>query len=459
MSEPFLIALRESFQCSVLLALAFFYPPVRENSKYVLGLVAGVFAAFLSGFTLGYVPAFGKDLVAHETWTFWRYAAESIIFYSSVAIVIRKPSPGPGAVASGLFILGFLLFFFESRALGFIVHDMGVMHERVAGALAAGLGGVVLGFVPFIILRSLLRKLPLEDAFTVPSLLMVIGSLQFGFGGVRELENENILVPLQRTVLNFIGEAMRSAQNVLLIPEHQFLNVDWTGLADYLAGDRIAMSVAVLFLTAPPVFIMARLFAQPDPVVQNIEISAQRRRRIAAFRKELAALAAPVLTAFAVLVALLHAVNISMNPLYDPAPVPVREAGRETELRLSLASKFGDLGDKKLRKFAYYHGNREILFIAIMKPDGSLGVALDQCEICRPADWNKDARGYAQKGENLLCKYCVTPIATNTVNTPGGCNPIPLPFTVTDNNIVIRLDDLVRTFERAEALDRKGTHL
>src|SRR3990172_3438739 len=104
MPDPFLIAFRESFQCSLLLALVLFYPPVRENRKHVLGLIAGVLAAFLAGFTLGCLPALGKDLLSHETWTFWRYVAESIIFYSSVVLINRKPSPQPGMIALGLFI-------------------------------------------------------------------------------------------------------------------------------------------------------------------------------------------------------------------------------------------------------------------------------------------------------------------------------------------------------------------
>ena len=100
-----------------------------------------------------------------------------------------------------------------------------------------------------------------------------------------------------------------------------------------------------------------------------------------------------------------------------------------------------------------------MLFIVIMKADGTIGVALDQCEICRPADWNKDAKGYAQKGENLICKYCVTPIATNAVNAPGGCNPIPVPFKITNNTIVLSKGMLISTFDKAEALEKGGTHL
>jgi len=107
----------------------------------------------------------------------------------------------------------------------------------------------------------------------------------------------------------------------------------------------------------------------------------------------------------------------------------------------------------------YYAGSKQVLFLAIMKPDGTVGIALDQCEICRPADWNKDARGYAQQGANLFCKYCVTPITTNSVNTPGGCNPIPVPFTIVESTIVIDRGELVSVFDKAEALERKGTHL
>lgn len=459
MSEPFLIALRESFQCSLLLSLVLCYPPVLSHPKYVKGLASGAAAGLLSGFLAGYVLAAGNPLGGHQIWTFWRYVAETVVFYSSVVILIRRPSVRHGTAALGLLLLGFLLFFFESRALGFITRDMGVQDERPGAAIAAALAGIALGLAAVPLLKRVLRKLPLGEAFTVPSLLMVTGSLQFGFGGVRELENENILVPLQRSILNFTGEAIRSLQKLLLMPEHQFLKVDWTGPAAYLASDRIAMSLAIVFLMAPPVLIMAGLVARPDPAVQDIEVTAHRRQRIAAFRKELTVLAVPVLTAYTVLVVLLHAVNLSMNPLYDPAPAPVREEEREPVLRIPLAERFGDLGDKKLRKFVYYHGSKEVLFIVIMKQDGSLGVALDQCEICRPADWNKDARGYAQKGGNLMCKYCVTPIATGTVNTPGGCNPIPVPFRVRESSIVIALDDLVRTFETAEKLERKGTHL
>ncbi|MCK4912037.1 MAG: DUF2318 domain-containing protein, partial [Thermodesulfovibrionales bacterium] len=108
---------------------------------------------------------------------------------------------------------------------------------------------------------------------------------------------------------------------------------------------------------------------------------------------------------------------------------------------------------------SYLYGREVIRFIAIMKPDGTVGVGLDECEICDPPKWNKKAQGYAQRGDHLVCKYCMTPIPTNTVNRPGGCNPIPLPFVLEDGRITIETGELIRIWRAAEKLDKKGSHL
>jgi len=459
MSEPFLIAFRESFQCSVLAALVLLFPLIREEKGFIRSFLAGILVAFLAGFPLGYVPFLSRHLLANETWTFWRYVAESVMFYLSVVVVIRRPNLTPITASRALFALGMMLFFFEARGLGFLIHDMGVMTESMTMTLVAALAGTGAGFLPFFLARRYLPQLPLRTAHVLPILFMVIGALQFAFGGLGELEKENILIPLQRGLLDFVGNAVQSMQRVLLVPEHPFLDVAFDGFARFMAGDRIALMLALLFFMTPPVFILIHLFSRPDPLVGDIAANAQRRQVIALFRKELFYQTIPVLTAFGMLVVLLHAVNISMNPLYDPSPVPVRATETTNTLRIPLSDKMGDLSDKKLRKYVYYQGNKQILFLAILKADGSLGVALDQCEICRPADWNKDAKGYAQKGEHLICKYCMTPISSSTVNNPGGCNPIPVPFKLEDRSIVILSDDLVTTFTKAEALDKKGTHL
>ena len=460
MFEPFFITFREALQCALLLALVLYYPSIRGRKFYAASLVSGVVLAFLAGFPLGYLPALSKALQSHETWTFWRYLSEAILFSLSILFVARPAMKAPPVVISvALFALGFSLFFFESRAAAFIIQDMGAMHDNVRGSLVSSAGGLVAGFAPLILFKPLLRRIPFKKAFTLPSLLMTIGALQFGFGGVAELERENILTPLQRGLQNFLGDAVRAIQETLLIPEHPFLDVTGDGLARFIGGDRTALMLTVIFIMTPPVLILIQLFARPDPIIGNDTVAAQRRTKIAFFRNELFFQTVPVLTVFTVLVIMLHAVNVSMNPLYEPTPVPVSEAEQAKVIKIPFADKLGDLSDKKLRKYVYYYGAKQIIFIAILKADGAVGVALDECEICRPADWNTDAKGYAQKGEHLICKYCMTPIATSTVNNPGGCNPIPIPFSVQDGHIVIRLADLTSIYDKTQALEKKGTHL
>ncbi len=460
MFEPFFIAFREALQCAFLLALLLYYPAIRDRRSFSLSLVAGVTLAFLAGFPLGYFPGLSKALQSHEIWTFWRYLTEAALFSLSILFVARPGIKAPlTAISLALFVLGFSLFFFESRAVAFIIQDMGAMHDKVQAALVSAAAGLFAGFFLLILFKPLLRRIPFEKAFTLPSLLMTIGALQFGFGGVAELERENILIPLQRGLQNFLGEAVRAVQNTLLIPEHPFLDVTGDGLARFIGGDRTALMLTVIFIMTPPVLILIRLFSRPDPIIGSDTVAAQRRTQIAFFRNELFFQTVPVLTVFTVLVIMLHAVNVSMNPLYEPAPVPVSLAEQAKVVKIPFADKLGDLSDKKLRKYVYYYGAKQIVFIAILKADGAVGVALDECEICRPADWNTDAKGYAQKGEHLICKYCMTPIAASTVNNPGGCNPIPIPFSIQDGAIIIKLTDLTSIYDKTQALEKKGTHL
>jgi len=459
MYEPFLITLREALQASFLLALVLFSDPARDDTPSRRSLLFGFFLAAALGLAAGAVPSLTRALGPHETWTFWRHVCEALLFSGSIVLLIRRLSPPPPLVHAGMFLFGSVLVFFEARSLGFIVHDMGATAGRTAATFGAAAGGLVLGSLPLVVLRSRIRKLPFDQVFTPASLVMSIGALQLWFGGVAELGGESVMVPLQNGLKLFINEFVKSAQSALLIPDHPFLDVSLSGLAQYLGSDRSALTITILFLMAPPVVILISLFARPDPSVSGIAASSRRRRNIASFRADLAFQSAPVLGAFLILMIMLHAVNISLNPLFDPEPVPVREVEGGSAIRIPIAGKSGDLGDKKLRKYVYYDGSKQMLFLAIMKPDGTMGIALDQCEICRPADWNKDARGYAQQGANLFCKYCVTPITTNSVNTPGGCNPIPVPFTIVENTIIIDRNDLVNIFEKAEALERKGTHL
>jgi uncharacterized membrane protein len=77
-----------------------------------------------------------------------------------------------------------------------------------------------------------------------------------------------------------------------------------------------------------------------------------------------------------------------------------------------------------------------VRIIALRRPDQSIVVAFDACEIC-------GTQGYYQKGPNVICKNCASAINIPTIGQQGGCNPIPLASHVDGDQIVIPADKLL----------------
>ncbi len=461
MTETFLNVLPQAVQSAFLVLSFLLYTESRNEKAWSLSLLGGVFSAFLVGFFISFMPLPGDFLSNHKEWAFWRYLWEIALLYAGMVVALLK---GPSRVGSRIsmvlfFIVGWGIFFFDARDTGFIVHDLGLMNGRVMAAAIGGVIALASGFLPLLLIFSLKRRGTFRNIFTLQNLLVFGGAYMIAFGGVGDLEEGGLLIRLQQGLGSFLSGLIRHLQELLLLSPHPFIRVPFSGIAAFFAGERMAMTLVVVFIFTPVLTVLVTLFARPDPLVHQIMVRAERRLRIAFFRKDLMDKSVPLLLSFFILVFVLHASNLSVNPMYDPPPMPVRAEGDPPVISLYLADRFGDFTDGRLRKYVYFRGNREVIFLAILKPDGSVGVALDQCEVCRPAEWNKNAQGYAQRGSHLVCKYCMTPIALDTINNPGGCNPIPVPFRMEEDRIVIELSELISTFEAAEKMEKKGTHL
>lgn len=460
MPETFTIAARETLEFVFLLALFLSYPLVRQSAVCRGGLLAGALWALTTGLAVGYYPELIGQALSSEGSTFWRHAAELVVFYLAMVFASGRPEPPPWLAALGLFALGIPMVFFEARGVAFVIHDIGLMGEDVSGAIKMGLLGAAVGLSCLVLLRLAMKRAGVGQVLTLPGLLVFAGAFKFAFGGVRELGERTVLTALQDGFEAFLSGAVGYVQGMFIVVDSQLIKAPFAGLAGFLSGDRTAMALMVAALTGPPLYVLMDIFSRPDPLVGHIRVAAERRLKIAFFRKDLVLKAVAPLTAFVLIVVLLHAINISLNPLYDPTAMPVQQAeDSDGYLLISVKDNRVDFSDGKLRKYVYYHEERQIIFLAMEKPDGSLGVALDECEICKPAAWNKNAQGYAQKGENLICKYCMTPITLSSLNNHGGCNPIPVPHSREGDYLKISVKDLVRVFDETKALQKKGTHL
>ena len=57
-------------------------------------------------------------------------------------------------------------------------------------------------------------------------------------------------------------------------------------------------------------------------------------------------------------------------------------------------------------------------------------MGLDACENCGPA-------GYYEKDGKIICKRCDVAINPATIGFKGGCNPIPIDFTVDGGSLMV----------------------
>jgi len=114
--------------------------------------------------------------------------------------------------------------------------------------------------------------------------------------------------------------------------------------------------------------------------------------------------------------------------LSAPEPYDLTDAGALIPTSL--------LADGHLHRFAYdASGGTQVRFIVILKNGGAYGVGLDACESCGPS-------GYYESDGKVICKRCDVAINPATIGFKGGCNPIPIDFTVSGGTLTVARDAL-----------------
>jgi uncharacterized membrane protein len=97
------------------------------------------------------------------------------------------------------------------------------------------------------------------------------------------------------------------------------------------------------------------------------------------------------------------------------------------------------VNDGNLHRFVYKARNgsqtTDVRYIVIRKNETRFGVGLDACDVC-------GASGYYQRGRQVVCIQCDVVMNISTIGLPGGCNPVPLKFSVEDGEMVIMTADL-----------------
>jgi uncharacterized membrane protein len=109
---------------------------------------------------------------------------------------------------------------------------------------------------------------------------------------------------------------------------------------------------------------------------------------------------------------------------------PMTIAGDEILIPISQVE------DGHLHRFAYYaEDGTEVRFIVIKKNEAAYGVGLDACDIC-------GATGYYERKGQVICRLCDVVMNISTIGFKGGCNPVPLAYSLRSGNMVVEIANL-----------------
>jgi uncharacterized membrane protein len=98
--------------------------------------------------------------------------------------------------------------------------------------------------------------------------------------------------------------------------------------------------------------------------------------------------------------------------------------------------------DGRLHRYEYRASDgTQMRFIVIRKNEAAFGVGLDACDICGPT-------GYYERDNEVICKLCDVVMNKQTIGFMGGCNPVPLAYTMRGGNMIIQIEDLEKEKHR-----------
>ena len=265
-------------------------------------------------------------------------------------------------------------------------------------------------------------------------LAIVTALLLFSASSILRLD---LFSPLSMKVMKGVHDFVHQFMESVLFPDHLFVrSYIWKSIG-LLFSKEVGFWGGLIIWFTPAVLIVTAIAIERLPSVAHIRQGAERRlQSAAAIRERRHRLVIPVLSVVFFAAAAYQSSFPSVE-YWDPKPLPVT-ANQAGEIIIPKKGDI-DLEDGKLHKYLFKQGEREARFFVLLSPTGELTVDLDACAICKPD-------GYGQAEGSVICYYCKTLIPLETVGKPGGCNPVPIAFSVKGESVVIDGTTLINSW-------------
>ncbi|HTQ52920.1 MAG TPA: Fe-S-containing protein [Bryobacteraceae bacterium] len=407
MLQTLIITLREGVEAALVIAIAIAY--LRKIGRRDLlpavhrAFGTAVFASFAFAFLLSRL-GLGED--AYEGWTL---LASAVFVLSMVLWMNRHARAIKGEIETqlqqkssqggrwGIFLFVFLMIFREGVETVLMLTAVRFDTDGVLAfvGIALGLGLAVLFGVSFV--RGTVR-IDLRRFFRMTTVILTVIVVQLGITGLHELSESQVL-PSSRREMALIGP---------------------------IVSNEVFFFVAILALAGAMLLLEYR--QRQAPPLDGLAGAALRKARWSAQRERLWMTASCLATGVFIL-------SITAEFIYAKSTTELSPATAVAIVDGKVSIPVAGVNDGALHRFTIDEDGVHVRFIVIRRPDQSLAVAFDACQIC-------GNQGYYQKGPNVICKNCSSAIFIPSIGSQGGCNPIPIASQVQSGQLVIPADKL-----------------
>ena len=415
MLQAFFITLREGVEAALIVGITLAYLTKIQRADLRKSVFAALATAFVA--SIGAAILLSRFQLNEDIFEGWVMLGASLFVITMIIFMMRtgKKMKGEiegkiGSLASrgsqlGIFLFVFLMVLREGAETVIFLAAVRLNSSALLSFIGTVLGVFAAIFFGVMFVKGTVR-INLQKFFRVTTVILFFVAGQLIVSGLHEL-SENGVLPSSKEEMALIGPVVTN---------------DWFFL------------VTILALAALMVLFEAR---RRQPVAAS-ESAAERRKAQWSARREQLWMASvyAVSFLFIILVTAEFVYAKSVSQLSPPTHVSFTDG--------VLTIPLSQVSDGDLHRYAVREGKTEIRFLLYQKPDGKVAAIFDACQICGPVGFFKGPNG-------LVCKNCSAPINPQSVGTPGGCNPIPLPSLADGSTIVIHESDLAagaRVFER-----------
>jgi FTR1 family protein len=405
--QAFIITLREGVEAALIVGITLAYLNKIQRTDLRKSVYAALAAAFVA--SIGVAIALSRLDLNEDIFEGWVMLGAAFFVVTMIIFMMRTGRKLKGEIEGkigslagrgsqlGVFLFVFLMVLREGGETVLILSAVKLESTALMSFIGTLLGVFAAVLFGVMFIKGSVR-INLQKFFRFTTVILFFVAAQLVVSGLHEL-SENGVLPSSKREMALIGP---------IVTNEWFFFVTIVALAGLM----------VLF--------DARR-RQPQALPDS---GAERRKALWSARRERLWMVSVYATSF-LFILLVTAEFIyakSINTLSPPTPVSFSNG--------AVSIPLAQVSDGELHRYVARENGTDVRFLLYKKPDGKVVAVFDSCQICGPVGFFKGPSG-------IVCKNCAAPINSQSVGTPGGCNPVPLKSNSTSDTIVIQEADLL----------------